>query len=378
MALVRTATASLVLGLFVPADRAWAGQPAPAGQATRQVRQRLIGRAIQFMRVRGQRDDGSYGPTEYGIGPTAIVVAGLLRSGQFGPDSPFVAKSLKYLERFVQPDGGIYQGQRLHNYTTAVALMAFGAANTDGRYATQIRNGQKYLTGLQWDGNESVDGKRIDEQNTWYGGAGYGRHKRPDLSNLQFMLEALKETGLAKDDPAWRRAVVFLTRCQNLAGEHNDQPWAKLTNDGGFVYTPAGGGQSKAGRTVNGGLRSYGSMTYAGLKSYLYAGLDRDDPRVKAAVQWIRKHYTLAENPGLGQQGLYYYYHTFARTMHVLGQPVFVDAQGKAHRWREELVAKLAKLQRQDGSWANPEDRWFESEPTLVTGYVLLALAYCR
>ena len=39
-------------------------------------------------------------------------------------------------------------------------------------------------------------------------------------------------------------------------------------------------------------------MTYAGLKSFLYAGVSKDDPRVKAAVEWVRKHYTVTENPG--------------------------------------------------------------------------------
>jgi squalene-hopene/tetraprenyl-beta-curcumene cyclase len=337
-----------------------------------QVRQRLIDRAVAYLQLRGRRPDGSYAPN-LGIGPTALVVTGLLSTDRFGPDHPFVAESLKYLHGFVQADGGIYRGDVLRNYTTSVALMAFHGANKDARYDSLIAKAQKFLTGLQWDEGE---GKK--QASAWYGGVGYGRHKRPDLSNLQLMLEALKQSGLSKDDPAWRRAVVFLTRCQNLGGEFNDQPWAELVNDGGFIYTPANGGESKAGATPAGGLRSYGSMTYAGLKSMLYAGLSKDDPRVKAARGWIRKHYTLDENPGLGSQGLYYYYHTFAKTLHVLGEDTLVDAQGRKHDWRQELVRKLAQKQRRDGSWTNPEDRWFEGEPALVTGYVLMALAYCR
>src|SRR5581483_10112438 len=109
------------------------------------------------------------------------------------------------------------------------------------------------------------------------------------------------------------------SRCQNLKGEFNDQPWAGKVNDGGFVYTAANGGQTFAGKADDGGLRSYASMTYAGLKSMIYAGLNADDPRVKAASQYIRKHYTLDENPGLGQMGLYYYYHTFAKALAMLG-----------------------------------------------------------
>ena len=102
-------------------------------------------------------------------------------------------------------------------------------------------------------------------------------------------------------------------------------------NDGGFIYTVAGGGSSPAGNTANGGLRSYGSMTYAGLKSMIYAGLTAKDPRVKAASEWIRNHYTVEENPGLGQQGLFYYFDTFARTLSVLKVDQFEDAAGQKH-----------------------------------------------
>ena len=97
---------------------------------------------------------------------------------------------------------------------------------------------------------------------------------------------------------------MFVSRCQNLKSEFNDQAWAGKVNDGGFIYTAANGGSSVAGKAADGGLRSYAGMTYAGLKSMIYAGLTADDPRVKAASAYITKHYTLDENPGLGQRGL--------------------------------------------------------------------------
>ena len=128
----------------------------------------------------------------------------------------------------------------------------------------------------------------------------------------------------------------------------------------------------------NGGLRSYGSMTYAGLKSMIFAGVGPEDPRVKAAVQWIRKHYGLDTNPGLGAQGLYYYYHTFAKALDATGQQVFEDNQGIQHNWRAELVDALAARQHSDGSWVNPHNRWLEGDVNLVTGYALLSLSYCR
>jgi len=139
------------------------------------------------------------------------------------------------------------------------------------------------------------------------------------------------------------------------------------------------GGSSQAGETPNGGLRSYASMTYAGLKSLIYAGLGPDDPRVEAAVKWISRHYDLESNPGLGSAGLYYYYHTFAKTLDALDKDSFVDASGKSHDWQAEMVAALAKRQQTDGSWVNEDNpRWLEGDKNLVTAYALLTLAHCR
>ena len=162
-----------------------------------------------------------------------------------------------------------------------------------------IKAGQDFLKTMQWDESE---GKSRDD--AFYGGAGYGgNNSRPDLSNTAFFIEALRDTGLPADDPALQKALVFVSRCQNLKSEFNDQPWAGKVNDGGFVYTAANGGSSMAGKDADGGLRSYASMTYAGLKSMIYAGLTRDDPRVKAALDYITQHYTLDENPGPGPAG---------------------------------------------------------------------------
>jgi squalene-hopene/tetraprenyl-beta-curcumene cyclase len=115
-------------------------------------------------------------------------------------------------------------------------------------------------------------------------------------------------------------------------------------------------------------------MTYAGFKSMLYAGLSPDDLRVRAAYDWIRRHFTFDENPGLGQQGLYYYYHAMSRALRVAQQHTITDVNGAAHNWREALIDALAERQRDDGSWVNEADRWMEGNPELVTAYALLAL----
>jgi squalene-hopene/tetraprenyl-beta-curcumene cyclase len=356
---------------YRPLQAQHADEKPKAGPASSGNTETLAERAVAFLRPRQDAKGGWSTQREPGV--TALVVTALLRSGHVPPADPAVTKALAYLEGFIGPKGGLSEAPHA-NYSTSIAILAFQQANKNGRYDHVIKAGQQFLKTMQWDEGE---GKSRDD--AFYGGAGYGgSNSRPDLSNTAFFMEALRETGLPADDPDLKKALVFVSRCQNLKSEFNDQAWASKVNDGGFIYTAANGGQSMAPKLPDGGLRSYASMTYAGLKSMIYAGLDREDPRVKAALSYISQNYTLDENPGLGQQGLYYYYHTFAKTMGVLGQPAVVDAKGTSHDWRADLVAALAKRQQPEGGWVNPADRFMEGDPNLVTAYALLALAYTR
>jgi squalene-hopene/tetraprenyl-beta-curcumene cyclase len=330
-----------------------------------------VSRAINFAK-QAQANDGSWSAAS-GPGVTAIVTAGLLRNG-LTADDPTVAKALKYLEQFLHDDGGVYkQGSTHTNYETCVAIAAFQEANKDGRYNKLLADAEKYIKEQQWDSGEGYD-----ESSMYYGGAGYGGGKRPDLSNTSYFLDALHSLGRGDDDPAIQKALVFVSRCQNLESPYNTSDFAAKVDDGGFYYTVAAGGSSMAGKTEDGGLRSYGSMTYSGLRSLIYAGLKKDDPRVKAATEWIKKNYTLQENPGMDQNGLYYYFHTFAKTLSALGEDPFVDAAGKSHNWKADVANALINLQKQDGSWVNKTPRWLEGDPNLATGYGLLVLSYCR
>ena len=360
-----------VLGVAMLVGGACAAEQAGPAVGDAATYAATVDRAIHFLFDKAQAADGSFS-AQAGPGVTAVVTAAILRQGR-SPDDPAVAKSLAYVARFVQPDGAVSPPKsNYRNYETCLALMCFSEANRDGRYTKLIAGAERFLKAKQW-----AEPEGIDKSNPYYGGAGYGgKHDRPDLSNTQFLVEALRAAGAGADDEAMQRALVFVSRCQNLESAHNTLPFAAKNPDGGFIYTAAAGGQSPAGKTPNGGLRSYGSMTYAGLKSMLYAGVRADDPRVKAARSWIQQHYDLSNNPGMGNVGLYYYYQTFAKALSAAAVGDLVDASGRRHDWRHDLLAELVKRQRPDGSWINTADRWMESDPNLVTGYALLALSY--
>ena len=124
----------------------------------------------------------------------------------------------------------------------------------------------------------------------------------------------------------------------------------------------------------------YGSMTYAGLKSLMYAGLTKDDPRVKAAWGWISNNYTMDENPGFraadpakAASGIFYYYHTLARCLNAYDEPTITDSKGQKHDWRVDLINKIGSIQKPDGSWVG-DKQWMEDSPVLVTAYCVISL----
>jgi len=339
-----------------------------------------------------QNADGGYGPEFHGksdVGITALVLAALARvpAKYREYDGPFISAAVDYLLKHQKPDGGIHDGW-LWNYKTCMSILALSALDRK-KYEPVIKKAAKFVKSLQLCEESPLpyDPKR----HVSYGGFGYGSTRRPDLSNTQFALEALHEAGVGPEDPVWKRALVFLSRCQNLC-ETNDAvkqgliPDLGTSDDGGFMYRP---GESKAGKRRDPQGRwihsSYGSMTYAGIKSFIYARLDRNDKRVQAAYRWICQHYTVDENPGMaspkdpkrGLQGLYYYYQVMAKALLLWGEPEVPTPKGK-RCWAEDLARKLLSLQGPDGLWVNEADRWWEGIPEVSTSYALLALANCR
>ena len=335
--------------------------------------------SIAFLKG-NQNEDGSFGKQVHDVGITGLALYGIAKSTQAADAEAkqVLDKGVAFILANVRDDASINNDPTmLAVYRTSIAVMALNAIDAQ-KHKDVIEKAQAYLKQAQF----SEKNGNFTAQSWEYGGWGYSSKPdtmgkiAPDLSNLQFAVTALKESGLPQDDEAYRRAIAFIQRCQNRT-ESNDMP--TRGDDGGAYYAPK---ESKAGpvpladgTTV---YKSYGSMTYALLKSYLFCGLGKDDPRVKAAYDWIAQHYSIDENPGMGQMGLFYYFMTMAQTMAAMGEDTVKTPDGRSHDWRAELAKKIVSMQAADGSWSNPQDRWMESDPGLVTGYALTVLDLCR
>ncbi|MBK1702994.1 hypothetical protein CKO40_00110 [Halochromatium glycolicum] len=354
---------ALTASLTAPTLAAAATDEEAAANATTDLDPELeaeLGRAIDLgiTYLRGQQaDDGAWSDS---VGVTALALRAQLESPQAMPgDDPMIEKGVAFILKHVNDDGSISETNHNRNYNTAVAMTTL-AATGEPKYEAVIADAQRFLQGLQLD---EADG--YEPSHNYYGGIGYGGDERPDLSNLYMALEAMKATDLDPDDPLWDKALTFVTRSQNNS-ETNDIEVS--VDDGGFAYMP--------NYSPHGEGRSYGGMTSAGLLSLLFAGVDKTDPRVQAAYDWIRANYTVETNPNAtGKQGLFYYYNAFAKAMAAYGEPLVTDTDGVSHDWRRDLGKRLLALQDADGSWVNKDSsRWWEGDPNLVTSWSLIAL----
>jgi squalene-hopene/tetraprenyl-beta-curcumene cyclase len=354
----RLLSASFAFMLFAPLGYAADSLDPELREKTR----RSVDAGLNYLRAQ-QAPDGSVARS---VGITALSLRAFLEShrGYNEGDGAFITRQVAYILSKVNSDGSISESLQNRSYNTAVAINAL-VATKNKKYQDVIARATKFLSDHQIDEAEGYT-----KEHRYYGGIGYGGDERPDMSNVYVALEALKAAAYDPKDPMWQRALVFVNRSQNRS-ESNDQSWA--ANDGGFVYMPGWNPPEQGG-----GTKSYGGMTAAGLLSLLFAGVNKNDPRVQAAYNWMTANYMLDVNPGTnGKHGLFYYYNAFAKVMSAYGEPEFTDAKGQKRNWRSELAQKLVSLQGPDGSWANKDSNaWWEDKPQLVTAWSVIALEH--
>jgi squalene-hopene/tetraprenyl-beta-curcumene cyclase len=388
---LRSKVITLALGVVLASAASISAQPsAPAKPdiSFRHELQHAIDRGLAFL-LASQNSNGWWSsPDDPAV--TALVVGAFLSepTGKYRTNQPpELKRALKYIADSAQPDGSIQRG-KLANYNTAISITAL-ALTADPAYNEIIKKGRAFIIGVQSDYDQpGVRDSALD------GGIGYGDGRRhSDLVNTLTALESLRATenvgwntsaGNSKSEkPAkgadlnWEAAIQFIEDCQNLP-KYNTQSWVSTAPKdlGGFVYNPI---ESKAGSDTNAdsgrvSLRSYGSISYAGLLSYIYADVKGDDPRVTAVMDWLRANYTLEENPGMGEQGLYYYFHLMTKGLAAAGVDQIELKDGRKVNWRREVSMHLLNLQKPDGSWVNNNARWREKDAAMVTAYSLLSL----
>jgi hypothetical protein len=345
------------------ARKALAADPAEA------VRLALL-RAAEYLWARQSTDGGWHSQTY-----------GLLASGQ--SLTPFVLDALLSL-----PDGAG------NSVETALAFCVdrMDEAGALGRAEPGLPDHPNYATALavsslahakpaNWRTTAAplldyLQGQQLTEQNGWshdhpaYGAWGMGGEPRQapypghvDLSMTRHVLQALRAAGVPSIDPCFRKAQVFVERCQNY-------PAGESTGDGGFYFSTVVLDANKAGSSQD-GYRSYGTATADGILSLLACGQAPEDPRVISARQWIDEHHCTDGAAGFEgdiqqrwREGLRYY---------------FAASASEAFRRLKEvsdpqLATKLVSLQREDGSWANPEKLVKEDDPLIATAFAVRAL----
>lgn len=372
-----TAVCLLILPGLVQAQKLLSSQDPPGSIHESLERESLAAqeRGLDWLASK-QNDDGSWSNPRFPA-LTALAMQAFLPAAT--PEhSRVVDKAVKFIKSCAREDGGIYvnvQGRKgggLSNYNTAICMTALHKV------------GDKSLTPIILRARDFIAGSQHLGDDEYKGGFGYDRstgRAYTDLLNTYYAVTAMRETQDVEDSRPvneeraridWSETVKYISRLQNKPESGEDS--------GGFAYNPS---DPKAGTSTNEKgvvyFRSYGSITYAGLLALIYADVSRDDTRVRSAFDWASKHWTLSENPGMGDQGLYFFYNVLAKSLSTYGADLVPVPDGKPVNWRSDLAKELVSRQKTDpetghGYWVNDTGRFWESDPVLVTAYSILAL----
>jgi squalene-hopene/tetraprenyl-beta-curcumene cyclase len=340
---------------------------------------------------------------------TALVLQGLVGTHIWKDDDEMIKASVNWLVDAQWDSGdwsfmpGIEKVKGMQAiYITSIVTQLFGDLNKQGAWKGKLNDAlAKAADYLKQSQVGAPDGpaKDYDKKKPGYGGWAYSKEElargKPaaNMSTSSFAVDALHKCGVKKDDPMWKRALVFFKRNQN-AGEVQEEGWQATDSKGRKVKPAAKGSKDYGGATYTSGssasetenedgtvtFASYGTMTYNLLRAYLFAGLKKDSIPVKLAKGWIQRNYTVERVPGLRDKkdynkGLYYYYMSMGKTLNLLGEDTVEEPdRGLKHDWRADLVAQLKKQQKEDGHWVNVNSSYQENSPVLCTAYALEAL----
>jgi squalene-hopene/tetraprenyl-beta-curcumene cyclase len=378
---VRNSTAEIGLTLCVfTLVASAAAQPAqtlvrPPDISFRHEVEHAIDQSVQWLQS-SQNTNGWWSTADQPA-VTALALTALMGepSGATRAVPPAVlARGYQFIIGHAKPDGSIYE-KDMATVNTSICMMGLLAARNP-RYDPLLRKARQWLIAEQvaWNAQGKKDWP-------FDGGVGDGAgENRSDIDNTMTALEALYyskyldapegNSSAGAKELNWAAALHFIESCQNLPGRNKKQWFSTDQRDiGGFVDVP---GDNNAGGP--GASHLCGSETCAGFLSYIYAGAKPDDPRVLAAYDWLRNHFTLDENPGMGRQGLYVYLHLMTKALASFGMDQLPLKNGQTIDWRRELAMKLLNAQNADGSWTNQNVRGWDDDPAVATSYSVISL----
>ncbi len=357
--------------------------------------------------VERQSDDGAwrsavYGPFKEGDALTPVVLMALLEAPDLQRHRQAIDKGTRFLATMVPEDPSAHSQRPPLAYPVYAAAAAVIDLSRHHDADPSVRDAWlKYLRGRQL-----VKPMGWQPEDPQYGGWGYSAEPvrkpapgealaslaEPNLSATVFALTALRAAGVAADAPEVRDALVFVRRCQNIAG---DEAVADATfDDGGFFFMHGDPVRNKAGVTGTDRwgrerFASYGSTTADGLRALALCGLSRDDPRVVAAWKWLERHFSADTHPGAyvkqreGARAAPYFYYCHSLAAALVEVPTTVGANSSSTdankvRWSRAIVDALLLRQRPDGSWVNAAVDLREDDPLVATSLAARALALCR
>jgi hypothetical protein len=392
-----------IVALIAVPLAAWLTSCRPRGEGTGARIDRALGAGLRAL-VAAQSPDGAWRSSTYGVFKDGLsLTPTVLKALAFGPDVDGSAgarrRAAGYLIGRVRADGSIDGGRFgmvYPVYTASAAAIALTFLNVpEGREARdawlrELRRRQ-LTEDLGWEPGDPAFGGwgySIEPPIQGDGASPLGQHVDADLSSTLFAVGTLRIAGVPAEDPAIRKALIFVERCQNVAGD--GRAGDPRYDDGGFFFSmtdPVRNKAGVAGTDRHGRVRyhSYGSATADGLRALLRCGLAKDHPRVVAARRWLEAHFLASTNPGTfepareGDRDATYFYYAWslAHAFRALGIAE-IESEGHKVAWAEALANELVRRQRDDGTWSNRFTASKEDDPLVATPFAAGALALCR
>jgi Prenyltransferase and squalene oxidase repeat len=369
---------------------------APGAQGDDRV-DRAIADATRAL-IAAQSPDGAwrsktYGAFKDGLSLTPSVLKAIVYAPNLEGLDVARSRAANYLAARVRPDGSIDDspfGMLYPVYAESASAIALSKVSVPGgreaisAFVADLRRRQ-LVEPLGWTAADSAFGA--------WGYAVEPSRKREhahtvdgDLSSTLFAIGALRLVGGAMaDDPAIRKALRFVERCQNF--DRGDP----TLDDGGFFLTPTDPARNKAGphskpdQLGHDRFHSYGSATADGLRALMRCGLPPDNPRVVGALGWLQRNFSASTVPGTfegsreqDRDATYFYYcWSLSHAFRSMGIRTF-ELNGRKVDWAGEMATELLRRRRPEGTWSNPFSASKEDDPLVATPFALGALANGR